>query len=264
MMTPPDPSNEKRVLDYGGRRRISVRKRLVWGMLVMELLLAGWLTAPRWQPALASLARPWRVHARLLATQYRISHQVLPAGTVIYTEDPHLIATLRTRSGYRDKADYIRSGDGGYPDTWPDPWERIYHFHYMNVRPGEGAAAGDNFGLRRTSGRGAVWIVCLDEVFASQATGDNRDLYFGWTMIRPVGWWPASHVDWKPDLKMKLPLTRSDAITIFAPQPDRADRSRIHIPYELNGHPGVLDAIIAADGHLEYAIASGPVRLARP
>jgi hypothetical protein len=59
-------------------------------------------------------------------------------------------------------------------------------------------------------------------------------------------------------------LGKGDVLTLFAPQPDRRDASRVVVSYELNGVAGELLGIVTDRGYVDFSTASGPAVMSRP
>jgi len=203
----------------------------------------------------------WR-HLRL---QDRISHQFLPAGTVIFTEDPARIATVSSMAGYRQKADF----DGKpYAAGVLLPWERVYAWADFPARdPMTGSIDGvqldDTFGYLRTSAGGKAWIVHLDQVNPFLSASGKRRAAFTQGSVTPVGWTPGSRGIWVSTMSLQIELEPADRLTFFAPQPDPSDAARILVPYEINGVAGVLYGVVQDTGHVVFSVHSGPARLVK-
>jgi hypothetical protein len=225
---------------------------IVAGALIAVLILA-W---PEWL-----LFGPYLLQAAHLREQNRISHQVLPSGTVIYIEGPGRIAILRGRTDYRSRREYwgTQSAAGV-----PDAWERAYGNDSLSAL--QGAVVGncpinDTFGYRRTSSNGVEWIVHLDQVNPRAVAAGCRKVGLTQGAFRPVGCRPGSRGVCVSVMSKQLLMRQSDIFTLFAPQPDPADASRVNVAYELNGQGGELKAVVMDRGYVDFSTASGLARV---
>ena len=139
--------------DLRRRRRRRVVLSLSALLLIGSLILTNHLLQPVWDQA---------THLR---AQYRIAHQLLPQGTVIFTEEPARIAALRTNEAYQFKI------QGALPRGvfFPDALEREQTSILFSARdPGATKNSryqtSDTFGQLRTSRGGVEWIVVLHGV----------------------------------------------------------------------------------------------------
>ncbi len=114
---------------------------------------------------IAFAVSPYGKQARYLWHQHRITHQALPANTVIYTEDPVRIARLQDRPDYQKKRKYAQS-----PTNSPPAWERKWSQGSLEAHTGtstgavDGHAVDDTFSGLRTSAGGVAWVVNLGQV----------------------------------------------------------------------------------------------------
>ena len=108
------------------------------------------------------------------------------------------------------------------------------------------------------------WIVNLGQVnpFKGRGTGTRR---VGYTQgsIKVAGWTPGERGTVSSWMSLQFVLAPTDTITLFAPQPDPKDPSRINIAYELNGQPGQMDGVVRNDGYVTFTIRTGPGKLVR-
>lgn len=256
-----ESSKAETVLSYGIDRKFRIPRR--WVVLFVSLLVlivAGWMARPLWMPLWGQA-----VHLR---SQYRISHQVLPAGTVIYTEDPQRISALSKLSDYRSKTDLYHHNGWPWSANFPTAWERAYVSGSFLARdtpngPVERYQVDNTFGYLRTSKGGIDWIVHLDQVNPLEASGGGRKVSVTQVAFRPVGWTPGARGLSVSYMSRRVLLKPSDIFTLFAPQPDPKDKSRITIGYELNGQSGVLDAVITDRGYVQIDVGSGPAKVVK-
>jgi len=95
-------------------------------------------------------------------------------------------------------------------------------------------------------------------------TRGRRTIGITYSTFTLAGWRPGDRgVNRSTSVDMVL-LGHSDAFTLFAPQPDPNDASRVLVPYELNGQPGVLDAQVTDEGYLICTVRTGSARLTHP
>ena len=251
-----------RVLTYGTEPRLRHWRRWVGGGLVILVLLAlAWLGV--------RLYRPYRAQASHLRAQERLSHQVLPAGTVLYTEDPARVAALRGQGGYRDVREPKEVGRQE-PAVIPEALERVHVTHGFSLAPivlqnGQtiqpNTQVRDTFGYERVSEGGQHWIVFLSGASRWAADGGRRKVGLTQAEVRPVGWKPGARGQWVSYASKDVLLEPTDVFTLFAPQPDPHDASRIDVPYELNGQPGVLDGEVQDSGRVVFSVSAGPARM---
>jgi hypothetical protein len=252
-----------------GDRKFLLALLLGFAAIIFFLLLLG---LGSWR-----LVEPY-VHQTLhLHVQHQLSHELLPVGTVIYTEDPLQIAKLQHNSTYRSQREYsktmaIQYPDAGfhYPAGFPEAWERVSsNPSFLAVQHGWTNSTFRSvekpglsyFGYSRTSAGGVEWIVRLEEVNASEAAQGRRKLYLTQAAYSAAEWKPGSLGTNVSFMGKVVMLDKSDIITLFAPQPDSVDVSRITIPYELNGNRGELSATVFDNGYLNYAVESGPAKV---
>ncbi len=58
-------------------------------------------------------------------------------------------------------------------------------------------------------------------------------------------------------------LLPADQFTLFAPQADPDDASRVRVPYELNGKLGTLNAVVSDRGFVQFSVGTGPAKLVK-
>ena len=241
------------------------RRHVILVIVAFALLLIGGL-AHEWIIAV------WK-QASHLRMQRRISRQVLAPGTVIYTEDPARIATLKSRKDYRGKRE---TWGADYP---ADAWERKYAtgsfsaIHYPLDKV-DLFQVHDTFGYRRISPGGIEWIVQLNQANAFDAHRDppnafeepqgQRYVVLTQAAFTPVGWTLGARGICVSYLSRGVLLEASDHLTLFAPQPDPKDPSRIAVPYELNDQRGMIEGVVLDRGSVRFAVVSGPARLVDP
>jgi hypothetical protein len=246
------------VLPYGVATPPHKRRRRIIALTI--LLLLSILAAK----LIFIVVQPYWLQAIYLRHQSRIAHQLLPPGTVIYTEDPTRIAALSNLPGYRDK--HLQ-----FPSTYdflPPAWERAYNSETFPARdPGSTQNAlfqvDDNFGYLRTSSGGKPWIVRLDQVNPWKVAGGRRMVSITQGAFAPVGWTPGARAVDVSYMSRQVLLAPEDRITLFAPQPDPTDASRVNIPYELNGQSGVLKAALTDKGYVEFSNDTGPANVVK-
>jgi hypothetical protein len=246
------------VLPYGVEPLSYKRRRRI---IVLAILLLIAIFAAK---IIFRLLQPYWLQAVYLRHQNHIAHQVLPAGTVIYTEDPARIAALRTLPDYRDK--HLM-----FPPTYdflPPAWERAYSSETFPARdPGSTQDAlfqvDDNFGYTRTSSGGKPWIVRLDQVNPWKGANGRRMVGLTQGAFAPVGWTPGTRAIDVSYMSRQILLNPDDRITLFAPQPDPTVPSRINVPYELNGQSGVLKATVTDNGYVDFTNDSGPATVVK-
>jgi hypothetical protein len=252
---------EHPVLSYAHPRRgflnwLRAHRRAVLGisLVVLTLITLAIAIAPWIAPCAAQAAH--------LRQQYRISHQVLPVGTVIFTEDPARIAKLASLPDYRQKLD-----PSGHPYAagLPVAWERVWSYSNFPAHDFSGLGnfqVDDTFGYLRTSPGGIAWIVHLDQV-NPYAAGPNRKASFTQGSIAPVDWTPGARGFSVSFMSDQILLQPADLLTLFAPQPDPADASRINFTYEINGAPGMIDAVVTDRGYVQMSFRNGPAKLVK-
>jgi len=257
-MSQPAPPTVDPVLTYGVEPRFKHWRRWgVRGLVAVVLVAAAWLGL--------RLYRPYQAQAAHLRNQERLSRQVLPAGTVLYTEDPTRIAALRGQSGYRD----ARTSRTRQPEdvaAMPDAWERAYATWMFPVRIHDTSDYGnllvhDTFGCRRVSGGGVEWIVLLSQVNPFAARNGRRTVIITQVAVRPAGRRPGDRGQYETYAGNAVLLDPSDVFTFFAPQPNPHDKSLIDVPYELNGHVGMLSAQVQDNGRVVFSVRTGPARM---
>ncbi len=210
------------------------------------------------------LSTAW-AHAMRLELQSRMSHQVLPAETVIYTEDPIRITALQSRTGYRNKAKLRRAA---HLQGLPNACERVSAASSLeawsdSANQLENYQVDDTFGYQRTSAGGIEWIVKLDQVNPFPIAEGRRKVTLTQQSFQPVDsrfgsrWRAVSYNS------LFLLLQPSDTLTVFAPQPDPDDGSRVNVPYELNGQAGLLDGVVTDNGYVKYSVRTGNVELVK-
>ena len=197
--------------------------------------------------------------AYYLWQQKRISNRVLPANTVIYTEDPARIAVL-DRSNYRPKREQ---------KNFPEAWERVRSvgafsaWHGNPTNSFDRYQVNDTFNFLRTSTNGVEWIVHLSQVNPFPASQKRRKVSLTQSSFRPAGRQPGDRAIIVSLMSEQVLLQASDIFTLFAPQPDVHNVSRTVVPYELNGQAGILDAIVTDQGYVQFSVRSGPALLVK-
>lgn len=214
----------------------------------------------------ASLS-PLGKQAAYLWKQHQIGSQVLPPDTVIFTEDPARIALLRGRPDYNDYREARKQSSGQNPTNFPNTWVRVTQRSSfpapLAVATGEmgNVQIEDTFGYPRKSSGGTSWIVHLDQVHSFATSDGQRRVCLTQSTFKPAGWKPGAKAIWMTFSSEDVLLKQSDVFTLFAPQPDPDDTSRITMPYELNGQRGVLKAAVTDQGRVHFRVHSGPAEI---
>ena len=250
-------SDQATVLEYGHEPALKNKRR--WFMVAVVgvlLIVLGWIGYP--------MLRPYWNQGRYLWAQYRISHQALPEGIVIYTQDAARIAILRSRPDYREKR---VTWEAAYATSLPEAWERKYGIDEFAAKDAAGRVEryqiNDTFGWLRTSKGGVDWIVKLDQVNPYVATGNRRMVCLTQAAIRPVGWTAGARAICVSFMSDQVLLEPTDVFTLFAPQGDPADASGVNVAYELNGQRGELNAVVTNGGYVQFKVRNGPARMVK-
>ncbi len=235
-----------------GRKRLTRRLWYWVAAGVAGLGAAGWVTRPFVEPA-------WR-QGMHLQQQRRISHQVLPAETVIFTEDPARIASLRGRAGYRDAADRGYARSPGLPPAWERIWNS-YNFEERSAGALTRIQLDDTFCHERISAGGIRWIVNLSQVNPWLQPDGRRNVGLCQAALTPAGWSVGSRGTSVSTMSDQIRVGPADVVTLFAPRLDPVAADRVTVGYEVNGRPGVLAGTVQENGHVRFAVVSGPGRL---
>ena len=246
------------LLAYGVEPRSKHWRR--WAGFVLAglvLFVAAWVVV--------RVGRVFRAQSAHLRAQAALFRQALPAGTVIYTEDPRRIEALRAQGGYRD-ARTSRWHGAEDVAVMPDAWERVQQNWFFEARDDGSAEVGnfqidDTFNHRRTSKGGVEWIVSLSDGGPFKARDGARVAGITHGVFSLAGWKPGDRGAHRSAMNENVFLERSDVFTLFAPQADPNDPSLVNVPYELNGQPGVIDAEVTDKGRIRCTVRTGPARL---
>jgi hypothetical protein len=248
-------------LGYG----VEPRSRQWWrwarfGLAGLLLVAAAW--------GAIRVRRAFAVQSAHLQAQAALFRQVLPEGTVLYTEDPTRIETVRGRGGYRD-ARNSRQHRAEDVAVMPGAWERVerrwdFEGHDEDNPQIVSFQLDDTFNHLRTSKGGVRWIVSVGRggPFATPTGGRTVGIAYGTFSL--AGWKPGDRGFSRSTSMDQVLLGRSDVFTLFAPQPDPNDASLVMAPYELNGQPGILDAQVTDEGYLICTVRTGPAHLTHP
>ncbi|MFA9478968.1 hypothetical protein ACERK3_11795 [Phycisphaerales bacterium AB-hyl4] len=247
-----------RVFDPADHRTWRRRPRSDWHRFVLRLgfvicLLAAFGLLGR--ERLTAMAHQGE-HLRI---QRQAANNVLPPGTVIYTEDASHIATVRGDPAYRP--------DPFRPEIKPERWHRIGRDFGIELRDQvrsriDRYAVGGVFGAERTSANGHTWIVTVagGNIFPSDS--GTRLVHLAWRNFEPVGWASGARGSGVSRMGPKIELTPADRLTLFAPETDPSRADRVIVPYELNGQNGRLAMTLRDGGSLAFEVLDGPATLA--
>lgn len=286
---------------YGAGGPVTVRGlRLVVALLLVNTVLLGMsVLGPQLFPFLRAQWTQWRAEraakkaeeqarqAALALRQQCLGH-VMPAGQVVYDEDP-VEATKRLAD---PAAAYVPAPTGSTRDAppgWAPPATAAIPTYFPTyadvIYSGRVAGVTDPllFLHGRTSARGELHVVSVNLTVRSsferridQATGATRFVQVKQRSLTARAW-PAgpggpraatgkhkqTHAELAlPDSTMREiarvqgslsidqapPIDYGNVVRFWAGQPDPADASHFTIPYDVDGRAGVIDGWLRDDG----------------
>ena len=192
--------------------------------------------------------------------------------TPVYSTDPLLVPRLRA-SGY---SSWWWDG-GGFIDAYQEPsaWDDLQRS--LAAGAGIDASACAFLHSRRTAGQSDRLVIVRVDVQGDQGGYDPGQQHLLITSISPRFSWPPPSLSALRSLRFSSPapspsalrfgtgerlsvtLKRGEQFTIFAGQPDAADRARFTVDYTMSGKPGTIHGTVRDDGTVTLTVRDGPL-----
>lgn len=213
----------------------------------------------------------WK-QATHLQKQRELCQILFTPDTIIYTEDPGRFQDVIPGQPYTSYAQY-REG-------MPDAKERkldsyMFEGRFFSSSKVVNLVGAYSYGQKMSSPSGDKWIVKLGsvQVFPYKKDEGNssmrapppgegyRTAIIGQSAIRPVGWRIGSRGTSISISGNKMLLGPDDQLTVWAPQQDPDDSSRVTVMYEINDEKGMLEGSLDYDGRIYFSVLSGPAKM---
>lgn len=291
---PPDPPLSKPSLEYDRTApTVTVRGfRTLLALTLLNTIVLGWfVVGPQLGPFVKAQWQQWqakrearRQEGVLLGVQKQIQTHTIPAGTIAYTEDPALAATLAgDRKRYQTVV--MRTGGTVYSwmmpvlDEWVSPVALKEPSFWTSLRGLKAIEAGYEmssaypmiFMHARTTPSGATrnvvvqWVAeqsCMDGGNGSRRDVETSRLLAARMHASAARSTEATLID-QIQVRVRLPepdvirVTRTPAgsvtmdrpppLTLFAGEADPVDASHFTIPYAIGENTGVIDGWVTED-----------------
>lgn len=246
------------LLEYAPRPPLSRLRRAISMLVIVASLFGVGIGAWYWQHTVIPGWRKWQATRQAMAQWERCMAYTAPTDQVVYEEDTAKAALL-----LMDPASYFRLNYATDPPTARrcDP---AIPALLTTVHSSDGARQGSAVlfcherNNRRLSGERQALIVKLEStrggIFDSQNAWifDVNAVLLAWTGELGIR-------SWKVRLLVPTDLNAETyKVRFYAGQPDPQDETHFTIPYEIDGHPGIIDGWLGPLSQPVLKVRSGP------